>query len=402
MTISQQASLFSPDFIRDPYPAYAQLREHSPVHQITLPQGVPAWLVTRYADVKALLGDRRLLKNIERFLPENALPSPHLRSLLTKHMLVADPPAHTRLRRLVAKEFTARRAENLRPRVSEITGELLDRMGTSGQTDLISAFAAPLPITVICELIGVPMKDVDDFRRWSALGSDEQSTGSKEFEASVEALKAYTEDLIEAKRATPGVDLLSGLIVTRDEGDKLTDDELVAMVFLLLLGGHETTTSLIGCATYHLLQHPEQLMALRADPGLLPGAVEEFLRYDPPAVTASMRFAVEDLQVGDVTIPAGGVVFLGLGSAGRDAGWLADADRFDITRAACHHLAFGHGIHSCIGSALARLECEVAIGALLARFSELRLAVPPEELTWRPGLHFRGPVELPIAYRAGG
>lgn len=400
MTESAQGcpDLFGPEFARDPYPGYAWLREHSPVHQLTLPPGIPAWLVTRYDDVRPLLGDQRLSKDMARFLPEGALPGPQVRDLLTKHMLVSDPPAHTRLRRLVAKEFTARRIEMLRPRVTEIARELLAGMGPSGRTDLVAAFAAPLPILVICELLGVPREDAGAFRTWSTVASDGQSTGGPEFEAAIQALQEYVLGLIATKREKPGDDLISGLVAVRDEGDRLTDEELVAMVFLLLVGGHETSVSLIANATYHLLTHPDQLKLLRAEPDRLPAAVEEVLRHETPATTASMRFAIEDLRVGEVTIPAGGVVFLGLGAAGHDAERIPDAERFDIGRADNPHLAFGHGIHSCLGSALARLEGQVAVGALLEHFADLRLAVRPDELPWRPGLHFRGPVELPIAY----
>ena len=256
--IHEPPELFSPDFVRDPYPTYAWLREHSPVHRFTLPQGMPAWLITRYDDVRKWLNDPRLGKNLERFLPAEALPSPSIRDVLTKNMLSSDPPAHTRLRRLAAGAFTARRVQSLRPRITEITDELLDGMGPEGETDLIGTLGL-LPITVIYELLGMPKRDWEAFRRWSVLGSDEQSTGSAEFEAATKALKAYTQDLIADKRVRPGEDLLSDLIVARDGGDALSDDELTAMAFLLLLGGQETTISLIGAAVYHLLQHPDQL-----------------------------------------------------------------------------------------------------------------------------------------------
>ncbi|MFI2073502.1 cytochrome P450 [Streptomyces triculaminicus] len=399
MSVHEPPELFGPGFTRDPYPTYAWLREHSPVHRFTLPQGMPAWLITRHDDVRKWLADPRLAKNLERFLPEEALPSPQLRDVLTRNMLASDPPAHTRLRRLVAKVFTARRVQSLRPRITQVTDEVLDRMGTAGETDLVDTLGA-LPITIIYELLGVPMRDWETFRKWSVLGSDEQSTGSEEFETATEALKSYTQGLIADKRVAPGEDLLSDLIVTRDNDEGLSDDELVAMVFLLLLGGQETTISLIGATVYHLLRNPDQLDLLRKEPERLPAAIEEVLRYDGPAMNASMRFAVEDIEVEGVAIPAGGVVFLGLGSAGHDPEQVPDAERFDISRSGVKHLAFGHGIHTCIGSALARLEGEIAIGRLLDRYAELRLAVPPEELNWRPGMHFRGPVELPVVYRA--
>lgn len=394
--------LFSPEFTRDPYPAYRWLREHSPVHRLALPQGPPAWLVTRHSDVRALLVDPRLAKDLHRFLPEAALPSPDLRNLLTQHMLAVDPPAHTRLRRLVAREFTARRVEGLRPRVVEIAERLLDGWGAAGQADLVQAFAVPLPLTVICELLGVPMADLHTFHEWSRIASDGQSLGGPAFEESTRVLKDYVIELIAAKRDAPGADLLSDLIAVRDGGDRLTDDELVAMTFLLLLGGHETVVSLISSATFHLLTAPDQLARLRAEPERIVEATEEFLRYDTPAITTSMRFAAEDIEVGGVRIPAGDVVFLALGSAGRDPDARAeDPERFDICRRDTQHLAFGAGVHACLGSALARLECQVALTALLARFPRLELAAAPEEIAWRPGLHFRGPVALPVSYAGG-
>ncbi|ANN20120.1 hypothetical protein SD37_33980 [Amycolatopsis orientalis] len=394
----QPKELFGPEFIRDPYPTYAWLREHDPVHRFLLPQGMPAWLVSRHDDVRAWLADPRLAKDLERFLPPDALPGDHVRDVLTKNMLASDPPRHTRLRRLASKAFTARRVQSLRPHITSLADELLDGMGDEGTTDLIDTLGL-LPITVIYELLGVPRRDWEAFRAWSVLGSDEQSTGSEDFETSTKSLKEYTQALIADKRVTPGEDLLSDLIVARDEGDALSDDELVAMVFLLLLGGQETSISLIGATVYHLLGHPEQLALLRAEPERLPSAIEEVLRFDGPAMNASMRFAVEDIEIGGVPIPAGGIVFLGLGSAGHDSAHVPDGDSFDIRRSASKHLAFGHGVHTCIGSALARLEGEIAIGRLLARYGELSLAVHPDDLKWRPGMHFRGPAELPVSYR---
>jgi cytochrome P450 len=313
-------------------------------------------------------------------------------------MLASDPPAHTRLRRLVAREFTARRVEILRTRVAELAEGLLEPLGDAGTTDLMESFAGPLPVMVICELLGVPQEDAATFRAWSTTASDGQSTGGPEFEAAVAALQEYVTLLVAAKRAEPAGDLISDLVTAHDASDRLTDEELIAMVFLLLLGGHETTVSLIGNAVFCLATHPDQLKLLRAEPDRLSAVVEEVLRYEPPATTASPRFAAEDLRVRGVTIPAGSVVFLGLGSANHDTARIADAGQFDIGRGDTTHLAFGLGIHSCLGAALARLEGQVALGALLARFADLRLAVQPDELTWRPGLHFRGPVALPLAY----
>ncbi len=389
---------FSPQFKANPHPTYAALRDHDPVRRVTLPSGLPAWLVTRYEDVKAVLADPRLSKDVRRFPdPGRYLVAADLRETISRHMLNADPPDHTRLRKLVSKAFTPRRVEALRPRVQQITEELLDRMAPLGRVDLIDAFAFPLPVTVICELLGVPVEDRDEFRVWSNVIIEGVGAGDR-FESAVRAMDKYLRELVEAKRRSPGDDMLSDLIAAREEGDRLSEGELTSMAFLLLVAGHETTVNLIGNGVYLLLTHPDQLALLRSDPGLLPSAVEEFLRYEGPAETSTLRFATEPIEIGGVTIPAGEVVLVALASANRDGRRFADADRLDITRGDSQHLAFGHGIHYCLGASLARLEGQVAIGELLARFPDLALAVPPEELAWRPGTLIRGLCELPVTY----
>ncbi|WP_420866408.1 cytochrome P450 family protein [Carbonactinospora thermoautotrophica] len=389
---------FSPQFKANPHPTYAALRDHDPVRRVTLPSGLPAWLVTRYEDVKAVLADPRLSKDVRRFPdPGRYLVAADLRETISRHMLNADPPDHTRLRKLVSKAFTPRRVEALRPRVQQITEELLDRMAPLGRVDLIDAFAFPLPVTVICELLGVPVEDRDEFRVWSNVIIEGVGAGDR-FESAVRAMDKYLRELVEAKRRSPGDDMLSDLIAAREEGDRLSEGELTSMAFLLLVAGHETTVNLIGNGVYLLLTHPDQLALLRSDPGLLPSAVEEFLRYEGPAETSTLRFATEPIEIGGVTIPAGEVVLVALASANRDGRRFADADRLDITRGDSQHLAFGHGIHYCLGASLARLEGQVAIGELLARFPDLALAVPPEELAWRPGTLIRGLRELPVTY----
>jgi cytochrome P450 len=314
-------------------------------------------------------------------------------------MLNSDPPDHTRLRRLVATAFTMRRVELMRPRIVEITDELLAGLAGREQVDLVDDFAFPLPVTVICELLGVPYADREDFRTWSTV-----LLSAGEIDAVVAAGKnmaAYLHELIAAKRADPVDDMLSALIQARDDGDRLDEAELVSMAFLLLVAGHETTVNLIANGTLALLQHPDQRAALRADPALLPGAIEEFLRYDGPISHATIRYTTEPVEIGGVTIPGGEFVVIALGSANRDDDRFADADRLDVTRPAGGHLAFGHGIHFCVGAPLARLEGQIAIGRLFDRFPDLALAVDANELRWRHSTLLRGLESLPVRLQGG-
>lgn len=391
--------LWSQDFRADPYSAYAVLRADSPVHRLTGPMGFEAWLVTRYEDARAALADPRLAKDMAHapeWMRDQGIVSAEGEGPIGINMLSTDPPDHARLRKLVTKAFTRRRIEGLRPRVQEITDQLLDAMPTDGRAvDLLSALAFPLPLTVICELLGVPVEDRDDFRVWtrelvSAPLSDE---GAAIREKAKAAREGYLVDLIANTRARidPAVDvddqpnLVSALIVAADEHDRLSERELIGTIQLLLIAGHETTVNLIGNGVLALLAHPGQLELLRLKPELLAPAVEEMLRFDGPVERATARFAVEDVEIGGVTIPAGSVVSVVLGSADHDSVHAQDGGRFDITRTDGGHLAFGHGIHYCLGASLARLEGQVAIGALLARFPDLSLAAAPEDLRWRPG-----------------
>jgi cytochrome P450 len=395
MTQELQEDFTDPAFQADPHPVYAQWRATTPVRRVRLPSGVNAWLVTRYDDARQALADPRLSKaRPVGQATDRALP-PLINAAISRHMLSADPPDHTRLRRLVAGAFTARRIEALRPRIEEITEELLAAMAGREQVDLIDAFAFPLPIQVICELLGVPVADRDSFRTWSntivaGSASREQLPGA------MQAMVAYIRRLIAERRAHPGDDLLSGLIGVRDEQDRLSEDELSSMVFLLLIAGHETTVNLIGNGAWLLLDRRERWDRLRAEPALLPGAIEEFLRFEGPVETATFRVATEDLEIGGTTVHAGDAVLVALLAADRDEGRFPEPDELRLDRAQNPHLAFGHGIHYCLGAPLARLEAQVAFGKLLARFPQLRLAVPAGELTWRPGLIMRGLQSLPV------
>lgn len=353
------------------------------MHRVRLPAGNEAWLVTRYEDAKRALSDPRLSKQY----PVVGIAA------VSRHMLAADPPDHTRLRRLVSAAFTARRVEGLRPRIEEITAGLLDDMAGRDEVDLIDAFAFPLPIQVICELLGVPSADRDAFRAWTNVIVGGPRPGV-DHGGAVGALVAYIQDLLMERRRDGGDDLLAALLEVRDAEDRLSEDELTSMVFLLLIAGHETTVNLIGNGAWLLLSRRERWERLRADPSLLPAAVEEMLRYEAPVETATFRIAATDLTIGDQHIAAGEQVVVGLLAANRDDRF-ADPDEMVLDRDNNPHLAFGHGIHYCLGAPLARLEGAVAFARLIERFPGLRLA-PDVHPEWRPGLLLRGLQQLPV------
>jgi cytochrome P450 len=382
-------------FFQDPHTIYRELRAEGPIRPATPERGLRVWLVTRYAEAKALLADPRLSKDGDRALelfPEGT-GGAHASSL-SAHMLNSDPPDHTRLRKLVNRAFTARTVARLRPRIEQITDRLLDDLAAAGKVDLVESFAFPLPITVICELLGVPGSDSDKFREWTK--PFVMAASAEELRAAHEAVETYLTELVAAKRKAPGEDLLSALVQVSDEGDRLSPAEIVSMAFLLLVAGHETTVNLIANGVLALLRNPEQLAALRADPSLLPNAVEEFLRYEGPINIATLRFTTEPIRVGDVEIPADEFVMISLLSANRDDDRFSEPDRLDITRSAGGHLAFGHGIHYCLGAPLARLEAEIALGRLLSRFPELELDIEPDGLQWRVSTLIRGAHVVPI------
>ncbi|MGW4484521.1 cytochrome P450 family protein [Amycolatopsis sp. NPDC004368] len=379
------------------------LRGHGAVCPVRMPRGTPSYLVTGYEHARALLADPRLSKDnlgayelmAKKVGPENINVS--FGQLLGAHMLNTDPPDHTRLRKLVNKAFTPGAIAGLRPRIEQITTELLDAMAEHEQVDLMTAFAGPVPITVICELLGVHEQDRGEFSGWSATML---SAGAvDDVQAAVLAMHQYLVALVAQKRAEPGEDLLSGLVHATDQGDSLSEEELVSMAFLLLVAGHETTVNLIGNATLALLRAPEQRAKLVADQSLMPGAVEEFLRFDGPINIATLRYTIDDVEVGDRTIPAGEFVQVSLLAANRDEERFPDPAELDVTRAAGGHVAFGHGIHYCVGAPLARMEAEIALGGLLARFPKLSLAVPEEDLVYRTSPLIHGLITLPVRLR---
>jgi cytochrome P450 len=395
MTQDVHDDLADPEFQANPHPVYARWRRESPISRVRLPSGLDAWVVTRYDDARRALSDPRLSKALPVGAPDGSAASQRISGPVSQHMLSADPPDHTRLRRLVSAAFTARRVEALRPRIEQITDELLDAMDGRDRVDLIDAFAFPLPIQVICELLGIPGADRDSFRDWSNIIVTGSQAGDQ-LPGAMRAMVAYIRALIADRRVHGGDDLLAGLIEVRDQADRLTEDELTSMVFLLLIAGHETTVNLIGNGSFLLLSRPERWERLRADPALLPSAIEEFLRYEAPVEMSTFRVAAEDLEIGGQRIAAGEPVLVVLLSANHDEDRFPDPGEVDLARAQNPHLAFGHGIHYCLGAPLARLEAQVAFGKLMARFPGLRLAVPAEELSWRPGLLLRGLRDLPV------
>jgi cytochrome P450 len=400
-TLQDDPVILDEEFVQDPHAFTELLREQTPVRRVQMQRGLHVWLVTRYADAKALMADPRLSKDnrraqelFEQQLTATGGQRSEFAQSLSAHMLNSDPPDHTRLRKLVNKAFTAGTVSRLRPRIEQITAQLLDDIADAGTVDLLDSFAFPLPITVICELLGVPGTEQDSFREWS--NTIVSAAPPERIQEVSTAMAAYLAALVAAKREEPTEDLLSDLVHASDEGDRLSETELISMAFLLLVAGHETTVNLIGNGVLALLRHPDQLAALRADPALLPGAVEELLRYEGPVNIATLRFTTEPVRVGDVEIPAGAFVMVSLLSANRDGERFADADRLDINRPAGGHLAFGHGIHYCVGAPLARLEGEIALGALLRRFPGLSLAAAPAALRWRDSTLMRGLDSLPV------
>ncbi|MGC4769684.1 cytochrome P450 family protein [Micromonospora sp. DT44] len=401
--------LFDPAFLRDPYPILAALRRDAAVHPVETPNGLRTWLVVRYDDARTLLNDPRLSKDMSvghglipgnfvdeekraEFLRESGTRR-QFAAELSRHMLDSDPPDHTRLRGLVGRAFTARRVAALRPRVVELVDQLLDAE-PGPEVELMAALAFPVPFTVICWLLGVPPADRENFRTWSNLLVS--GTGGDDVLDASQAMVDYLRHLIAAKRREHADDLLGALVEASDGGDRLTEDELMAMAFLLLVAGHETTVNLIGNGTLALLTHPEQRARVVADPSLWPAAIEEFLRFDGPVTNATWRFTTTDVRVGDVTIPAGEFVTICLGAAGRDPERYKAPDVLDVTRPQSANLAFGHGIHHCLGAPLARMEAEIVLSRLFERHPDLRLAVPVENLRWRFSLMLRGLEQLPV------
>ncbi|MEU6510507.1 cytochrome P450 [Streptomyces sp. NPDC046942] len=381
--------------IHHPYDVYRRLRDTAPVQRIAGPDGTPAWLVTRYEDVRAALADPRLSLD-KRSGAAGRYKGLSLPPALDANLLNMDPPDHTRIRRLVGRAFTPRRVEQLRAPIRRTADRLLDALGPHGSTDLVASYAAPLPITVICDLLGIPEGDRLDFRQWTDCLTAPDPARPDASKKAIASMLGFLTRLVAAKREEPADDLLSDLIAVRDDGDRLGEEELMSLAFLILFAGYENTVQLIGNSVLALLQAPDQLAALRKDPAQLPAAVEEFARHEGPMLLAMRRFPVEDVTIAGVTIPAGETVWVSLSAANRDPDRFPDPDRLDLSRDAAGHLALGHGIHYCLGAPLARAETEIALAALLERLPELALA--DTELSWRPSMRARGLRALPVTY----
>ncbi|MEV4506599.1 cytochrome P450 [Streptomyces klenkii] len=393
---------WSPQFVADPYPGYARLRAAGRVHWF---EPSRQWLVPHHEDVRALLRDRRLGRTyLHRFSHEEfgrtAPPAAHEPfHVLNGHgLLDLEPPDHTRIRRLVSKAFTPRTVENLAPVVARLEGELVEDLLAAGGGDLIGAVAEPLPVAVIAEMLGIPAADRKLLRPWSAaicgmyeLNPDEETARSA-VRASLD-FSAYLRELIADRRVRPGDDLISALVLAHDEGERLTEQELVSTCVLLLNAGHEATVNTTGNGWWALFRNPGELAALRADPGLLPGAIEELMRYDTP-LQLFERWVLDDIEIAGTVIPRGSEVALLFGSANRDPARFPAPDRLDITRTDNPHISLGAGIHYCLGAPLARLELLASFSTLLRRAPRLRLVTEPE---WKPGFVIRGLRELLVA-----
>ncbi|MFJ9519927.1 cytochrome P450 [Kitasatospora sp. NPDC101801] len=384
-----------PAFYADRYPTYAALRKRSPVLRLPLDGGTgPAAVVTGFDQARAALADPALSKDTAAFFADR----PSGRSLhpaLATTMLNSDPPDHTRLRRLVTRAFTPATVDALRPYVAALAEQLAESWAPGQRVDLVEGFAAPLPVTVICQLLGVPTSDRQRIRRWS---TDLFATGDHQrIDAASHALADYLTELVAAKRRDPDEALLSALVAVRDgDGDRLSEQELVSLAVLLLVAGHETTTAAIGNAVLALLQHPGQLELLQSGPHRIAAAVDELLRFDSPVSIATWRWAPGPVRIGGTDVPAGSPVFVSPGAANRDPARFPDPDRLDLDREARSHLAFGHGIHRCLGAPLAQAEIEIALRVLLERFPDLRLAQPVDQLSWRHSRLVRGLESLPV------
>ncbi|WP_438489320.1 cytochrome P450 [Streptomyces sp. S186] len=373
---------------------YDRVRDHPGLLKVQLTYGEPAWLVTRYAEARFVLGDQRFSR------AESARHDEPRQSEGTRNsgILSMDPPDHTRLRTLVAKAFTVRQVEKLRPQVKELTRELLNELEAAGPpADLVDRYALPIPVAVICRLLGVPTEDRPQFRVWSDAALSTSSLTAEEFEANREELRAYMGKLIDQHRQEPQDDLMTALIDARDvDADRLTELELVDLCVGILVAGHETTATQIPNFVLALLDHPEQLALLREQPGLIGGAVEELLRFVPLGSGAGQaRYATEDIEVGGTLVRAGEPVLVAVGAANRDALRFDAPGKLDIRRTGNQHLGFGHGVHHCLGAPLARLELQEALLALLTRFPGLHLA---GDVEWKTQMLVRGPRVLPVGW----
>jgi cytochrome P450 len=382
----------------DPDPQYAELRRTEPVSRVQLPYGPSAWLVTDYQLARLVLGDPRFSRaaTIGR---DNPRESPVELGQVAESIISMDPPGHTRIRQLVGRAFTPRRVERLRPRAQVIASGLADDMAAQcPPADLVESFSFVFPVIVICELLGIPEEDRHTFRRWADATVSTTTATPQQAQDSLVQLAGYLAGLFAQRRVRPGDDLLTSLVQARDNEDRLTETELLFLGMALLIAGYETTAHQISNMVYTLLTHVEQLAQLRARPDLMPAAVEEMLRFIVFASAVNPRVALADVALGDVLVRAGEPVLCSRSSANHDEQVFPSPDELDFTRDSNPHMAFGFGPHFCLGAHLARMELQVALSTLLARFPGLHIAVPEDELAWHSGIMMRGLKALPVAW----
>jgi cytochrome P450 len=386
-----------PPTLYEPAPQYARLREHQPVAQVTMPDGRTAWLVTGHAEVRQVLVDQRFSR-----AAASGPDGPQTGLVIANDSIIAmDPPEHTRLRRLVARAFTARRVEELRPRVAKLVDELLDTVETLPRpVDLVEHFSLPLPVQVICELLGVPASDRHTFHAWSDTLMSDFRRDQGEIRTAFREISEYFGGLIAHKRAEPADDLVTALIAARDEQDRLSEHELVNLSLGLLIAGHETTANQINMFLLTLLRHPDDWARLRADPDVIPQAVEELMRFVQlgEGGTSLPRVTTEEVELGGVTLPAGAAVLPVMAAANRDPAVFESPDRLDLSRTEIPHLGFGAGVHHCLGAQLARMELQEAMRGLLRRVPDVRIAVAESELRFKPGMVVRSLEALPVTW----
>lgn len=396
--------LFSTAFKRDPFTTFAQMRESAPIYANVAPNGTTTWYVTRYDDVLTVLRDNeRFVKDIRNtILPEERPSSTKQKSVqqrINENMLFSDPPDHTRLRALVTLAFTPRRVEKMRDEVQKIANTLLDQAAMVGEMDLIADYALPLPVIVICQLLGIPQKDQEMVAAWSQsiISPGSRGLGYRKRKRMMRDFVAYLGELFAQRQQQPEDDLITALVQAEAEGERLNEAELSSMVALLLVTGHETTVNLIGNGALALMQNREQLQLMMANEALMDNAIEELLRYDGPVETSTTRWVRYDCEFMGQQLKRGDIMRVSLASANRDVSHFEGPDKLDITRQANKHLAFGHGIHYCLGAPLARLEGKIALRTLFARFPSIQLQKTPEQLQWRSGVLFRGLESFPVS-----